>query len=263
MYPVKDATESNTSASYLDLLLSIGRNGQLCTSLHNKRDDFNLHITIFPFLSSNIPFYQPMAFLSHTSYGISGFVPLMNVLFFGRRDFHLSFSDRGMSGNIWNCLRKFYGRYGNLIKHSEVSLIQMLRDILGHDHIQWHLQLIRHYTNLWTYFRTWSYYWFWPYNQISWGFHRTLQRKWLANRGRLLLRTPGPVPFRTCIYSVETIFSWPCHVFGLWISNIPRYFCLAFLEALDFWIRQTVVMIAICNFYTRTYCTRFLENISQ
>ena len=26
------------------------------------------------------------------------------------------------------------------------------------------------------------------------GFHRTLQRVWLANRGRLLLRTPGPVP---------------------------------------------------------------------
>ena len=27
------------------------------------------------------------------------------------------------------------------------------------------------------------------------GFHRTLQRVRLANRGRLLLRTPGPVPF--------------------------------------------------------------------
>ena len=30
------------------------------------------------------------------------------------------------------------------------------------------------------------------------GFHRTLQRVRLANRGRLLLRTPGPVPFGTC-----------------------------------------------------------------
>ena len=38
------------------------------------------------------------------------------------------------------------------------------------------------------------------------GFHRTLQRVRLANRGRLLLRTPGPVPFGTCICSnVETI----------------------------------------------------------
>ena len=59
MYPVeleiKDTTKSNTSASYLDLLLSIGRNGQLHTSVYDKRDDFNFHITHFPFLSSNIP----------------------------------------------------------------------------------------------------------------------------------------------------------------------------------------------------------------
>ena len=59
MYPVeleiKDTTESNTSASYLDLLLSIGRDGQLHTSIYDKCDDFNFHITNFPFLSSNIP----------------------------------------------------------------------------------------------------------------------------------------------------------------------------------------------------------------
>ena len=47
------------------------------------------------------------------------------------------------------------------------------------------------------------------------GFHRTLQRMRLANRGRLLLRTPGPVPFGTCTCSnVETILSWTCHVYG-------------------------------------------------
>ena len=47
------------------------------------------------------------------------------------------------------------------------------------------------------------------------GFHGTLQRVRLANRGRLLLQTPGPVPFGTCICSnVETILSWACHVYG-------------------------------------------------
>ena len=59
MYPVeleiKDTTESNTSASYLDLLLSIERDGKLQTSIYDKHDDFNFHITYFPFLSSNIP----------------------------------------------------------------------------------------------------------------------------------------------------------------------------------------------------------------
>ena len=59
MYPVeleiKYMTESNTSLSYLDLLLSIGRNGQLHISIYDKREDYNLHITNFPFLNSNIP----------------------------------------------------------------------------------------------------------------------------------------------------------------------------------------------------------------
>ena len=62
MYPteleIKDTTESNTSASYLDLLLSIESDGQLRTSPYDKRDDFNFHITNFPFLNSNIPSSQ-------------------------------------------------------------------------------------------------------------------------------------------------------------------------------------------------------------
>ena len=66
MYPaeleIKDTTETNTSASYLDLLLSIRRDGQLRTSLYDNRDDFNSHITKFPFLSSNIQ--------SSTAYGV-------------------------------------------------------------------------------------------------------------------------------------------------------------------------------------------------
>ena len=52
---IKDTTESTTSASYLDLLLSIGMDGQLHTSINDKRDDFIFHITNFPFLGSNIP----------------------------------------------------------------------------------------------------------------------------------------------------------------------------------------------------------------
>ena len=51
-------------------------------------------------------------------------------------------------------LKKFYGRYGVLIKHYEVSLSKWRHDILGHDHIQWHPQLIRHYTYLRMYYRT-------------------------------------------------------------------------------------------------------------
>ena len=47
------------------------------------------------------------------------------------------------------------------------------------------------------------------------GFHRTLQRVRHANRGHLLLQTPGPVSFGTCLCSnVETILSGTCHVYG-------------------------------------------------
>ena len=67
----------------------------------------------------------------------------------------------------------------------------------------------------WTYHRTGPYYQFWPYYHISRGFHRTLQRVRLANIGLLLFRTPGPVPFGTCICcNVETILSWTCHTNG-------------------------------------------------
>ena len=44
---IKYTSESNTSASYLDLFLSIGRDGQLRTSLYDKRDDFNSILQTF------------------------------------------------------------------------------------------------------------------------------------------------------------------------------------------------------------------------
>ena len=82
---IKDTTESKTSASHLDLLLSIGRDGQLHTTLYDKRDFFNFHITNFPFLSSNNPSSPAYDVLSHSSYGMPGLALLMNVLFRGRR----------------------------------------------------------------------------------------------------------------------------------------------------------------------------------
>ena len=127
-------------------------------------------------------------------------------------------------------LTKFYGPYGDLIKHYEVSLSQMLHDILGHNHKQWHPQLIRHYTNLWNHYQTLLYNRFWPYNQTSGGFHRTLQRVPIANRGRLLIPTPGRVPFGTCFCSnIETIPSWTRHVYGPFEFRISLDTSICFL----------------------------------
>ena len=140
MYPAeikKNTTERNTSASYLDLLLSIGRDGQLQTSLYDKRDDFNLHITNFPFLSSNIqssPAYG--VFISHL---IRYARACSSYECFILRAARLSSKLLGQGyvrERLKLSLRKFYGRYGYLIKHYEVPLSQMLDDILGHGHLQ-------------------------------------------------------------------------------------------------------------------------------
>ena len=133
-------------------------------SLYDKRDDFNFHITNFPFLSSNIPSSpdQKNKLIRYaracSSYGC-----------FILRAARLSSKLLGQGyvmERLKTSLRKLYRRYGDLIKHYEVSLSQMLHDILGHDHLQWHPQLIRHYTYLRTYYRTGLYYRFWPYYLI-------------------------------------------------------------------------------------------------
>ena len=78
---IKDTAESNTSASFLDLLLLIGRDGQLRTSVYDKRDDFNFHISNFPFLSSNIPSAPVYGFYISQLIRYARLAPLMNVLF--------------------------------------------------------------------------------------------------------------------------------------------------------------------------------------
>jgi hypothetical protein len=51
---MKDTTDTDTSASYLDLHLEIDSEGRLRTKLYDKRDDFNFPIVKFPFICSNI-----------------------------------------------------------------------------------------------------------------------------------------------------------------------------------------------------------------
>ena len=109
---------------------------------------FNFHITNFPFLSSNIP--------SSPAYGVF----ISQLIRYARasssyecfilRAVRLSNKLLGqgyVKERLKSSLRKFYGRYGDLIKQYEVPLSRMLHDILDDDHLQWHPPLIRHYTN--------------------------------------------------------------------------------------------------------------------
>ena len=194
MYPVeleiKDTTESSTSASYLDLLLSIGRDGQLHTSIYDKRDDFNFHITNFPFLSSNIPTSPAYGvFISQliryaracSSYGcfILRATRLSNKLL-----------EQGyVKERLKSSFRKFYGRYGDLIQQYEVSLTRMLNDILWPDHIQWQPPTDQ------TLYRTR------PFTEFLSGFHRTFATGVACRQGTLTPPDTWSRPFGTCICS--------------------------------------------------------------
>ena len=106
-------------------------------------------------------------------------------------------------------LRKFYGRYGDLIKQYEVSLSQMLNDILWPDHIQWQPPTDQ------TLYRTRPFTDFWAVSIEH------LRRVWHADRGRLLLRTPGPVPFGICKCSfIETTNNYTLHYQFMTLSLI-------------------------------------------
>ena len=59
IYPIelekKDTTDTDMSASYLDLHLEIDSEDRLRTKLYDKRDYFNFHIVNFPFICNTIP----------------------------------------------------------------------------------------------------------------------------------------------------------------------------------------------------------------
>ena len=154
--------------------------------------DFNFHITNFPFLSSNIP--------SSPAYGVF----ISQLIRYARASssyecFILRLSNKLLGQGyvkerLRSSLRKFYGRYGDLIKQYGVPISRMLHDILDDGHLQWHPPLIRHYTNFWPYYWSWPYYRIWLFTKLREVSIEHLQRVRHANRGRLLLRTPGPVP---------------------------------------------------------------------
>ena len=79
------------------------------------------------------------------------------------------------------------------------------------------------------------------------GFHRTLQRVRLAHRERLLIWTPGPVPFGTCICSyVETLLSWSCHVYGPF--EFRTSLGTSILLCIDFITSPLDVAVGLCRY---------------
>ena len=193
----------------------IGRDGQLHISIYDKRDDFNFYITNFPFLNSNIqtsPAYG--VFISQliryaracSSYGcfILRATQLSNKLL-----------EQGyVKERLKSSLRKLYGRFGDLIKQYEVSLSQLLNDILWPDNIQWQpptdqtLYQSRPFTEFW---------------EVS---IEHLRRVWHAtgdaySSGHLV---PSLWDLHMFYLLIPIFFPNLPLFYGLWSSNIHRYF---------------------------------------
>ena len=127
---IKETTETSTSASYLDLLLSV-TDGTLSTKLYDKRDDFDFRIVNFPFICSNIP--------ESPAYGVY----ISQLIRYARAcSSYGDFIDRGRlltkklvdQGYTLEKLkiyfRKFYGRYNDLLQHYNTPLSQFLCDLV-------------------------------------------------------------------------------------------------------------------------------------
>ena len=219
MYPpeleIKDMTESNTS-SFLDLLLSIVRDGQFLTSLYDKRDDFKFHITIFPFLNSNTHLPPPMAFhfiryaracSSHECFILRA-VRLTNKLL-----------GKGyVKERLKSSVRKFYGGKGILSQQYEVPspecYTKFWRKTIYSDTLHWpqfdpvtglHLLTEFDYLPNCAMF---------PWN-ICYGCGMQTEDAYSSGH---LVRSH----FGTCMCSnVETNLSWTCLVFGLLSFEYP------------------------------------------
>ena len=224
MYPaeleIKDTTESTTSASYLDLLLSIGRDGQLHTSIYDKRDDFNFHITNFPFLSSNIP--------SSPAYGVfisqlirySRACSSYECFILRARRLSSKLLKQGyLAERLKSSFRKFYGRYGDLIQQYEVSLSRMLNDILILDQ-QWLPNQSDFPPISWPWYRAGP-------SPIMSGFHGAFATGVACQQGTLTLPDTWFRPPFWDLLMLQLLRPIPrtCHVFTrLFTSNTPWYF---------------------------------------
>ncbi|KAK3097858.1 hypothetical protein FSP39_013889 [Pinctada imbricata] len=131
-FEVKETTETNNSASYLDIMLSYDTDGHMNTSLYDKRDDFNFSITNFPFLSSNIPSSPAYGvFISQLIRYARASTKYTDFVLRARRLSDKLLSQGYVCDRLTSSLRKFYGRYEELVIHYDVPLSRMVD---GYEH---------------------------------------------------------------------------------------------------------------------------------
>ena len=94
--------------------------------IYDKRDDFNLHITNFPFLSSNIP-YSPAygVFISQLIRYARACSSYECFILRAKRLSSILLKQGYLLERLKSSFRKFYGLYGDLIQQYAVTLSRM------------------------------------------------------------------------------------------------------------------------------------------
>ena len=129
---IKETTDTASSVSYLDVYLEFDADGHLTTRIYDKRDDFNFDIINFPHLSSNIPispaygvYISQLIRYSRACSCYSDFVYRHQCL--SKKLIHQGF----VRERLVLSLKKFIGRYQDLIQKYSVSPSQIINDGLG------------------------------------------------------------------------------------------------------------------------------------
>ena len=126
---IKDTTDADHRASYLDLDLSYDRDKRLQVKLYDKRDDFNFNIVNFAFLSIQSPAYgvyvsQLIRYASaRASSAYSDFLVRSRLL---------TSKLLGQGYNRFKLIttfKKFYGRHYDLIVKFQHSVTHMVTDL--------------------------------------------------------------------------------------------------------------------------------------
>ena len=134
IYPVeleiKDTTDADHHASYLDLLLKYDNFHRLQVKLYDKRDDFNFDLVNFPFLSSNIPqspaygvFVSQLIRYARASSLYEDFIMRSQLL-------TSKLLKQGFTRNrLIATFKKFYGRHSVLVDRFKVSVTNIIIDL--------------------------------------------------------------------------------------------------------------------------------------
>ena len=135
IYPVeleiKDTTDADHHASYLNLLLKYDDFNRLQVKLY-KRDDFNFDIVNFPFLSSNIPQSPAYGFFCFVSQLIRYACASSLYQDFIMRSQLLTCKllKQGFTRNrLIATFKKFYGRHCVLVDRFKVSVTNIINDL--------------------------------------------------------------------------------------------------------------------------------------